>query len=402
MFQVETLKFQIYPTIEQVENLKQTQSAFVNACNLISQYVFDNDFCLERSVLHNALYRKIREQFQLPAQITQSAIVTVIARHKTVQTQLKRKPFKYYDKVEQSYQFIKRDLTWLQKPVLFNSPIVTLVKDRSYSFNKNGKLSLTTLFGRIHMNYSNLSNKYYNYFDPSWKRGEAIVICRNNKWYIHVSVSREIEETNQFKHVVGIDRGLRQLITTFDEKDKTRFFSGKAILQKRRHFKRLRQELQQKGTKSARKKLKAIAQRENRWMTNVNHQLSKALIDQYKEQTLFVLEDLTHVTFDTVNNRRKSSRYEHHSWSFYQLEQMLQYKANRTRSKVITVSAHFTSQRCPKCGHIDKGNRDQSSHSFCCQMCQYRSNDDRIAAMNIQELGKWYLNGIPNPNYTKL
>ena len=134
-------------------------------------------------------------------------------------------------------------------------------------------------------------------------------------------------------------------------------------------------------------------------MNDVNHCLSKTLVKQYGKHTLFVLEDLTNVTFDTVSKRKKENRYEHHSWSFYDLEQKLAYKAIQNESQVITVSAQYTSQRCPKCGIIRKENRDKDNHIYHCHNCGYTSNDDRVAAMNIYELGKWFVSGIEKPQF---
>ena len=137
-------------------------------------------------------------------------------------------------------------------------------------------------------------------------------------------------------------------------------------------------------------------------MNDVNHQISKALVDRYGQNTLFVLEDLTGVTFDTVNYRKKENRYEHMSWAFFDLEQKLIYKAYQNKSMVINVSARYTSQRCPKCGAIHKKNRMRKKHFFKCAQCNYQSNDDRIASMNIQTLGTWYMSGDMNPKFEKL
>ena len=82
-------------------------------------------------------------------------------------------------------------------------------------------------------------------------------------------------------------------MTIYDEKGNTGFYSGKEILKKRTSFLKVRAELQSKGTKSAKRKLKAISGRENRWMTDVNHRLSKTLVNRYGRNTLFVIEDLT-------------------------------------------------------------------------------------------------------------
>ncbi|WP_173000672.1 transposase, partial [Lactobacillus helveticus] len=71
-----------------------------------------------------------------------------------------------------------------------------------------------------------------------------------------------------------IDRGLRFLTACYDEKGKTLLYSGQQILRKRRKYKRLRAQLQAKGTKSAKRRLKKIGQRENRWMSDVNHRLT--------------------------------------------------------------------------------------------------------------------------------
>ena len=79
------------------------------------------------------------------------------------------------------------------------------------------------------------------------------------------------------------------------------------------------------------------------------------------------------------------------SWSFYDLEQKLMYKAQKYGSSVIKVDPAHTSQKCPKCGHTERGNRDRKNHIFRCENCGYQSNDDRIAAMNLHRMGREYL-----------
>ncbi len=124
--------------------------------------------------------------------------------------------------------------------------------------------------------------------------------------------------------------------------------------------------------------------------TDVNHQVSKALIDRGGENTLFVVEDLSNVRKATERVRKKD-RYVSVSWSFYQLRSMIEYKAALNLSKVIAVDPAYTSQACPMCGHTEKGNRNKKTHTFCCNSCRYTSNDDRIGAMNLQAKGIEYL-----------
>ena len=197
---------------------------------------------------------------------------------------------------------------------------------------------------------------------------------------------------------MGIDRGLRFIATMYDERGKTEFISGKKIATKRDKFQKVREELQSKGTKSAKRRLKAMSGRENRWMTDVNHCISKTLVEQYGENTLFVLEDLSGVSFEDSNLSKSAKQNRQlRSWAFYQLEQFLSYKATCV-SNVIKVSAKYTSQRCPICGNIDKNNRDHKNHLYECE-CGYKSNDDRVGAMNIYNLGLMWLAGVENPRY---
>lgn len=379
-----------------------TLIAYRDACNYVSQYIFNHDFILKQSELQSALYHELRQRFGLKSQMTQSIFKTVIARYKTVQTQLhKQRVWDGYKKNNHGKDipnYIYKDLTFLWKPIEFKRPQLDLVRNRDYSF-KNNMLSMNTINGRIRVQIYGLSENPY--FDGSWTLGTGKVVRSGKHWFFHVSASKEVPdfELGRLKHVVGIDRGLRQIITTYDEKGQTRFVNGAFITKKRNHYAKLRARLQAKGTKSAKRRLHSLSGRESRWMSDVNHQLSKTLVETYGKQTLFVLEDLTGVTFDTVHSRRKEHRFEHHSWSFYDLEQKLRYKAHLNESEVVLVDAHYTSQRCPKCGSIDKSNRHKDIHQYACSNCGYLSNDDRVGAMNIYELGKWFVSGIDKPSF---
>ena len=50
------------------------------------------------------------------------------------------------------------------------------------------------------------------------------------------------------------------------------------------------------------------------------------------------------------------------------------------------MPAAYTSQRCNKCGHIEKGNRKEQD-KFECLACGHRDNADINAALNILASG---------------
>ena len=75
------------------------------------------------------------------------------------------------------------------------------------------------------------------------------------------------------------------------------------------------------------------------------------------------------------------------SWAFYRMGQYISYKAARNGQSVVFLNRAYTSQACPKCGHVEKGNRNKKKHLFRCKNCGYQSNDDRAAAMNLYRMG---------------
>ena len=376
----------------------KTMEQYRLACNYVSEYLFNNNFPLNKNEVQKVIYNTIREKFNLKSQMTISCIRSVIARYKTVKTQMARRPYKYQDQNTGEWYREVRDLNWLHKPISFNRPQVDLQRNRDWSYLSSGQLSINTLDGRVKV--EPICRGFNQYLDGTWKFGLAKLLKSSGKWYLHISATKEVADFDKqtVKHVVGLDRGLRFLATSYDEQGKTAFFDGQAIMRKRATYQKLRATLQAKGTKSAKRRLKKLSGRENRWISDVNHCLSKTLVKKYGANTLFVLENLNGVSFERTD-LPKALRNQNKSWAFYQLEQFLTYKAHLHNSEVVEVSAKYTSQRCPKCGVIKKDNRHHEKHEYHCTNCGYCSNDDRIGAMNIQLLGTQYISGQEQPKF---
>ena len=368
-----TAKIQISVSGTDRALLDNTISVYRDACNYVSDYIF-RTHDLKQFSLNKVLYSDLRERFGLKSQMAQSVFKTVIARYKTI--------------LENQKEWIKPS---------FKKPQYDLVWNRDYSLTQNC-FSVNTLAGRVKLPY--FTKGMDKYFDHTvYKFGTARLVNKHGKYYLHIPVTYEVEESNisDICNVVGIDRGINFVVATYDSKHKSGFVSGKTIKQKRAAYSKLRKELQMRQTPSARRRIKAIGQRENRWMQDVNHCVSKALVESNPKHTLFVLEDLTGVRNATERVCTKN-RYVSVSWSFYDLEQKLIYKAKQNQSTVIKVNPRYTSQCCPVCGHIEKANRNKKLHLFTCKNCGYKSNDDRIGAMNLYRMGINYLEDSQVPS----
>lgn len=361
-----TAKIQVKVTPEQSELLDATMDTYRSACNCVANYVFQTHD-LKQCSLNKALYYDLRERYGLKSQMAQSVFKSVIARYKTI--------------LENQHEWIKPN---------FSKPQYDLVWNRDYSLTQN-LFSVNTLSGRVKLPYCSYGME--KYFDHNaYYFGTAKLVKKHCKYFLHIPVTQDVTESldSAICNVVGVDRGINFVVATYDSKHKSNFVNGKAIKQKRAKYKALRKELQQRKTPSARRRLKAIGQRENRWMQNVNHCVSKALVKNNPKHTLFVLENLSGVRSATEKVRRKN-RYVSVSWPFYDLEKKLKYKAALNESSVINVDPRYTSQTCPVCGHTEKTNRNKKKHIFRCKTCGYTSNDDRIAAMNLYRMGINYL-----------
>ena len=363
MEQTITAKLQILVNPSDKQILHDTMKAYSNACNYVSDYIYKTHNLSRYSVQEDTYYQ-VRESYGLRSQMAVSCVRTVIAKYRTI--------------LEYQNEWIKPN---------FKIPQLDLAWNRDYSLNtKNDTFSVNTLNGRIKVKF--YKGGYENYFSSNCKFGTAKLVFKHDKYFLHIPVTYEIDKLamSDVSNVVGVDRGIRFIATTYDSDGKTLFYDGNDIKQKRGHYKALRKQLQQVHTPSSRRRIKAIGQRENRWMQDVNHCISKALVTSNPQGTLFVLEDLTGVRAATEKVMVKN-RYVSVSWSYYDLEQKLTYKALKNHQLVEKVNPAYTSQTCPKCGHTEKSNRDKHNHLFYCKNCGYKSNDDRIGAMNLYRMG---------------
>ena len=209
------------------------------------------------------------------------------------------------------------------------------------------------------------------------KRGESDLVYRSRKFYLLTSVEVPEEPMVEPGAWLGVDLGKVNIAVDSDG----HVYSGAKIEAGRVRDAKLRADLQECGSKSAKRHLQKISKREHNRNTLANHEISKELTRRAKDTGRGIaLEDLTGITKRVTV--RHSQRAALHSWPFYQLRLFTSYKAARAGVLVGFVNPANTSRRCPECGYIDKANR-KSQSEFRCLQCGFAGNADHVGARNI-------------------
>lgn len=214
-----------------------------------------------------------------------------------------------------------------------------------------------------------------------YRKGESDLIERDGALYLIATC--EVPEAEEYEpdHFIGVDLGIVNIATTSTGYQA----AGRGLNRRRTRERDLRGKLQKKNTKSAKRRLKARARKEQRHVKNTNHVIAKRIVTEAERTSAGIaLEDLGGIRQRV--RLRKPQRVTLHSWAFAQLGEFIAYKARRAGVPVVHVDAAYTSQTCCECGHVDKRNRvDQAL--FVCRNCGVVAHADRNASHNIAQRG---------------
>ena len=194
--------------------------------------------------------------------------------------------------------------------------------------------------------------------------------------YAYVSVSIPEPELIKAEKWIGVDRNTVGHIAVVADPESGKVIKlGKSALHIHQKYKNLRKGLQKKGKYG---KVKQIKDRESRIVKDINNKVSRKIVDTAKETGKGIkLEDLTGIRNGKHNT--KSFRYAKNSWSFYQLQNQIEYKAKLLGVEVAYVDPAYTSKSCSRCGLIG----DRNGKSFKCPACGHVDHADSNAGFNI-------------------
>lgn len=371
-----TIVVQLKPTLEQAKILQRTMQEHTACFNAVAHEGFTSK-CSNGVELHKMTYYPLRAAYpDLPAQLVCAARVKATESVKSALTWQVKHEKQYPKRVAKALKQGKPAPIF--KPV--KCPHATLVPIRydvrSYWVKwDKGVCSLATTNGRMEMSFTvpQHSQIYLN-----GKACSADLCYRRGRWTLHIvmDIPQPVAATSD--EVIGIDLGLNRPAVTSNR----HFLGEKQWKEQERRIFRLKRKLQAKGTKSAKRHLKRLSGKQFRQRKDHDHVLSKRIVQHTPQGSTLVLENLTNIR-QTSSIEGKETKRRLHSWSFAQLFNFIDYKAQARGMQVVKIDPRHTSQTCSRCGYQARNNR-RSQSLFLCRSCGYCLNADLNASYNIR------------------
>lgn len=354
-----------YKTSLKVKDIESTMTEWLRVTNIISKVAFDNN-CISNNVrLHRLTYKDLRANSTLTSQLLCNAIREVASKYATARSN-------------------KQELA---APITFKQQAIALQRVYDFAYLKNG-LSISTINGRIkgiQINCGEHANRY-----DDWERGGAVLQIIGNNVYLLQSIHTTAPELVGGE-VAGLDKGINCLAVVTNG-TKQMFFKGGKVKQVKNKYRKSRASLQKKKaehkangkrTHSVTRVLKRLSGRENRFMRDVNHCVSKKVVQFAVNNNVATIagEKLEGIR-DSAKGKGKRVRKMINGWSFFQLQSFISYKAAANGIKVEELDPAYSSQGCSSCGYTAKTNRVK--HSFKCGECNYQLHSDLNASRNMR------------------
>ena len=121
------------------------------------------------------------------------------------------------------------------------------------------------------------------------------------------------------------------------------------------------------GRKQKLQALERLEGKERNWVHLQNHIFSKSIIEYALKNNAgaIQMERLTGFGRDKNDEVDSNFKFILRYWSFFELQPMIEYKANAAGIEVRYVDPYHTSQTCSFCGHYEKGQRLNQSTFVC-------------------------------------
>lgn len=302
--------------------LRELFNRYAKATSKIAQWGRDNrEYNAIR--LHHALYKVVRSEFGLPANLAVTALRRASGMLKTA---------KLKGKFEVRPTFVALD-------------------ERTFTL-KGEAISFSTHTGKRVKAALDIGD----YQREALKAGSqsATLVRAHNGFFVNIVVKSETPDATG-GGILGVDLGIRNIAVTSTGLK----FDGKAVREYREKRWQIRASLQSNGTRGAKRALRKLSGKEARRIAKTNHEIAKAIVSEAVKHgcSLIRMEKLKGIRERTRVPNKHLNRMVG-LWSFFQLQAFVTYKAAMRGIKVELVDPAYTSQTCHRCLHRGLRNKE--------------------------------------------
>jgi len=320
--------------------------------------IADEKNLTSRNTIHHELYKTLRSDFL--AKYTQGALSVAKARLKLYRKTLKKHP-------NAKRPYVKRDMIILdnQNFKITNGYLRFPTKPKQYVWVKLTSYILEKM--------------------DNTKLGSITLTPEK----LIIAYSKEVL-LKEPEHYQGIDRNLDNA-TSYDSTGKFMIYNLSKTNEIKSKYREIKSHFKRNDNRIMKKIYSKYGKKEKNRVHQLLHNVSKKIVSQNQG---IILEDIKGIRklYRKGNGQGNKHRGKMNTWSFYELQRQIEYKAKWNGLPIQYVKAHGTSSKCSKCGVklISEENRMMK-----CIKCNITIDRDINASKNILARGVRFTPNAP-------
>jgi IS605 OrfB family transposase len=328
------------------------------------------------SKVHEELYTRLREEYNLPSKVAEDCYRDALATYKGWYNNPRRGRFPR----------VYKPTVWLTPKASYNVDFEAM----SVRIASVGELPI--------LGYPRNLREYM-----SWRMREARLVIKDGKAFLKVVFEKPGEEKVELKESIAVDINMAEVVVG---KDDTHYVRIPTRLEEVHHWKSLAENLQKKYPRRWREnkrilhRIHSFHQKARRIAEDFARKVGKWVVEIAEDfgANVIKLENLRNL-IKNVDKLPKEFRDKLYLMQYRRLQYWIEWQAKKRGLTVKFVNPSYSSVSCPECGRKmeEKGYR-----WFKCS-CGYENDRDVIAVVNLNRRGSLTLSTAPqmrdvNPN----
>ncbi|MFP3346701.1 MAG: RNA-guided endonuclease TnpB family protein [Sulfolobaceae archaeon] len=324
----------------------------------------------EKGVLgkvHEALYEKLREEYNLPSKVAEDCYREALATYKGW----------YNNPKKGRFPRVYKPTVWLTPKASYNVDFDKM----NVRIASIGELPI--------LGYPRNLKEYMG-----WRMREARLVIKDGKAFLKVVFEKE-EEKVEPKESVAVDINMVEVVVGKDDKNYVRIPTR---LDEVHHWKSLAERLQRKYPRRWREnkgvlhRIRSFHQKARRIMEDFARKVGKWVVEIAEDfgANVIKLESLKNL-IKNVSKLPKEFHDKLYLMQYRRLQYWISWQARKHGMVIEFVNPSYSSVSCPKCGQKMK----EVSHRWFKCSCGYDYDRDVIAVVNLNRRGSLTLSSAP-------